>query len=938
MMTPEQWRQIEELYQAAQNCHPKERAALLECTDPEIRLRVERMLEVESGSGILESGAGSVPADTAETAITPGAQLGPYKIERQVGAGGMGTVYRALDTRLGRVVAIKIAAERYSERFQREARAISTLNHPHICTLYDVGPNYLVMEFLEGSTLAAEIKKAQLAMESARYGAQIANALAEAHALGIVHRDLKPSNIMLTRHGVKVLDFGLAKILSRSKALSEPSITEAGGVMGTPAYMAPEQVEGREPSNVTDLFSLGLVLYEMVAGRLPFPGASLGQMLTSGSQPVIPTASRVRAGIPRDFDGLIGRLLEPDPSKRPQSAEEVAGELLAIADRQAVPRSGVRSLAQPRYAVPAIALVALLGLAGLWLERRAESPRSQTPIGNNPASYTQLTSFTDSAVWPTLSPDGRMLAFYRSDKEMFTPDLIWVKLLPNGEPIQLTHDPRQKYNIAFSPDGARIAYTAFHEGDTRFPFETDSVSSLGGESHLMLPNSAGLSWLDDRHLLFSQIKTGVHLGIMTAEPDRSQLREIYFPVRERGMAHYSYPSPDRKWVLLAEMDPQWHPCRVVPFAGGSQGRPVGPLGAPCTSAAWSPDGKWIYVGARVAGRNHLWRERFPDRQPEQITFGSTEESGIAMAPDGRSLITSIFTEQSAVWVHDLRGERELSTEGYAAYRPPVFSRDGKRVYYLLRHDSPASPAELWRTNIASGKSEAVLPGVSIQDYDLSPEEQEVVFSTQPAGKPSELWIAALDRSTPPRRIAANGEANPHFGPNDEIVFRQKDGSAYYVAAMQPDGSGVRRSFPSPVLNVDRISPDRRFLIIDAALPGMTKLNAPAAFALPLAGGPPKWICDGICVVSWSPDGRYFYVETVAESRENPAGQTVAIRVPGGSSYPPVPAAEVLRPENWARLKGAKIVEHAGIGPGLDPSVYAYVKSSTQANLFRIPLR
>ena len=195
----------------------------------------------------------------------------------------------------------------------------------------------------------------------------------------------------------------------------------------------------------------------------------------------------------------------------------------------------------------------------------------------------------------------------------------------------------------------------------------------------------------------------------------------------------------------------------------------------------------------------------------------------------------------------------------------------------------------------------------------------------------------MDRSTSPRRLADHGEGIPHFGPNGEIVFRQTDGIANYIAAMKADGSDVRGLFPSRVLTFRGGSPDRRFLIFDAALPGMTKLNAPATYALPLEGGPPKWICDGICQVSWSPDGRYFYVETIAESRENPAGRTVAIRVPAGATFPASPPGEVLRPENWAKLPEAKIVEHAGIGPGPDPSVYAYVKSSTQANLFRVPL-
>src|SRR5271155_3796927 len=170
-MTPQQWRQIEDLYHGARKSGPNERAALLECTDPEIRSRVERMLALESTGEILDRPADVFPAVPTQSELSPGAQLGPYKIESTLGAGGMGTVYRALDTRLGRVVAIKIAAERYSERFQREARAISTLNHPHICTLYDVGPNYLVMEFIEGSTLAAEIRKTPLALDRvARYG------------------------------------------------------------------------------------------------------------------------------------------------------------------------------------------------------------------------------------------------------------------------------------------------------------------------------------------------------------------------------------------------------------------------------------------------------------------------------------------------------------------------------------------------------------------------------------------------------------------------------------------------------------------------------------------------------------------------------------------------------------------------------------------------
>jgi len=918
-MTPDRWRQIEDLYRAAQNCSPAERAALLEATDPEIRSRVQRMLAVESGSQILDQPADGLLADPTKTVIAKGTHLGPYRIEGQIGAGGMGTVYRAVDTRLGRVVAIKIAAERYSERFQLEARAISTLNHPYVCTLYDVGPNYLVMEFLEGSTLAAELKKGPLAPETvARYGAQIASALAEAHSLGIVHRDLKPANIMLTRHGVKVLDFGLAKVLSTT------GITETNAVMGTPAYMAPEQVEGREPGSAADLFSLGLVLYEMAVGKLPFPGASLGQMLSSGAQTKVPAPSREHAGVPAGLDPLVARLLEKDPAKRPQSAAEVARELSALADRLAAPPP--RSRLRPAYAV---AILLILGIS-LALYLRSKPPGSQPPIP--PAPYTQLTSFTDSAVHPVLSPDGRMLAFYRSASFFGTSDQIWLKLLPDGEPIQVTHDPRPKYNIAFSPGGDRIAYTVFPTVPRLF--QTYTVPTLGGDSQLFLPNSAGLIWLDDSHLLFSQIKTGIHMGIVTSKTDRSDLREIYFPAHERGMAHFSYLSPDKKWVLIAEMISEFRPCRVVPFSGGSTGRQVGPDGA-CTAAAWSPDGKWMYMTVLVAGRNHLWRQRFPDGKPEQITFGSTEEGGIAMAPDGRSLITSIFTRQNAVWIHDAHGDRALSTAGYAQETLPVFSRDGERIYYLLRRDSPESPAELWRADLASGKSEIVLPKVSMGHYDISDDEKEIVFSTQPPGQPSQIWIAPLDRGAPPRRIAANGESLPHFGPHNEIVFRLTDGLAYNVGAMAGDGTGRRKALPGRILSFDEVSPDRRFVAVTAVVPNAT---LPPTLILPLDGSAAIPICTNLCSPTWSPDGRYLYLQIPDKSDPSVNVRTAAIPIPPGEALPRVPPETMQDPAKWAKVSGVKIVERINISPSLTPSTYAYIQPSMHANLFRIPLQ
>src|ERR1700683_4578259 len=349
-MASHSWQQIEDLYNAVL-ATPEERSALLDRADPDVRREVEAMLA--QGSTV--------------TMLAAGKRLGRYEIEARLGAGGMGEVFRARDTRLGRTVAIKTSHERFSDRFEVEARAISALNHPHICTLYDVGPNYLVMELVEGETLAARLKQGPLPpVEVLRYGVEIAEALAEAHAHGIVHRDLKPSNIMLTRHGVKVLDFGLARVLN------ETGLTASRVVMGTPAYMAPEQVEGVEPTAATDLFSFGLVLYEMVTGKLPFPGVSLGQMLSTGSSGGVPRVSAESSACPPEVNALIGRLLAKEPAQRPPSAVEAAGELRAMANRMEAPAAASRW--RPAFAAAAI-IVLLMAGAGYWLYHGMEQRR-----------------------------------------------------------------------------------------------------------------------------------------------------------------------------------------------------------------------------------------------------------------------------------------------------------------------------------------------------------------------------------------------------------------------------------------------------------------------------------------------------------------------------------------------------------------------------------
>lgn len=548
-------------------------------------------------------------------------------------------------------------------------------------------------------------------------------------------------------------------------------------------------------------------------------------------------------------------------------------------------------------------------------------------------AYTQITNFTDSAVAPVLSADGRMLAFLRSDRWFLSPDQIYIKLLPDGEPVQLTDDGHQKYGMAFSPDGSRLAYTV-HDSNT-MAWNTYTVPVLGGEPSLLLSNASGLTWLEGGRYLFSeQDGKGAHMGIVTAGDNRAGYRQIYFPPHERSMAHFSYASPDRKWALVLEMDPIWHPCRVIPLNGSSAGREVGPNGS-CMSAAWSPDGKWMYFGAEVDGSRHLWRQRFPQGKPEQLTYGPAQEEGVTVTPDGRSLITSVGIDRTAIWIHDGRGERLLQSEGYLQGMhtpgwPSVrFSSDGKSIFYLMRRDSPQSPSELWRTEIESGRSEAVLRGVSILAYDLSKNEKEVVFSAQSSGKAPQIWLAPLDRSSPPKLVTASGGWWPVFGPDDQLLFLWSDGTANYLVRISKDGSTRSKVVPGPVGNIDSISPDRRWIVV---------LSAPVGtVAVPTAGGDPRAIVrHSTQAVRWSADGRFFYIGVQGNSLTS-AGTTVAIPVPPGKSLPDLPPAGISGLEDARALPGARVLDRWNIAPGPDPSVFVYTKTTVQRNLYRIAI-
>ena len=870
--------------------------------------------------------------------LAAGARLGRYVIEAPLGAGGMGDVYLAEDTGLHRRVALKLLSAATADddtarrRLVREAQAAAGLDHPNICTIYEVGEadghSYIAMQYVDGETLAVRLRRGALDLSSAIVLArQVAEALVEAHRLGIVHRDIKPQNIMLTRlNQAKVLDFGIAKTSeSADTELNTALALTAPGVMpGTTAYMSPEQARCEQVDQRSDIFSFGIVLFETLSRANPFlqksPAETASAILTKD-----PTVSDIAA--PAELRRILRKCLEKDRERRYQTMRDVVIDLENLAGDLTTPAVSAplpRRSRQTRWALPFVAvLAAVAGGAVWWLNRPLPPPPT--------SAYEQLTNFADSAMAPALSPDGRMVAFIRGGTWFLTRSgQIFVKQLPNGEAVQLTNDPHPKLAPTFTPDGARVAYTLRETGAAE-GWNTWTVPVSGGQPTRMLPNAAGATWIDDRHILFSEVlpNSSIHMALKTATLGRADARSVYVPAHERGMAHYSYLSPDRTSVLVVEMAATggWAPCRVVPFDGSSPGRQVGPAGE-CRSAAWSPDGRWMYFSAQVDGESHLWRQRFPNGAPEPLTSGSaTEEEGVAVAPDGGSLITSLGRRQSSVWLHDPRGERLLSAEGFAF--DPSLSADGGRVYYLLRRTASSGTAELTMVDVASGRTDRLLPDFSVLDYDISRDERQVVFTTVGAGGERQVWLASLDRRSAPRQIARHAD-QAAFADAGRIVFRSIEGHVNFIDRIKADGTARERVTNEPIVDFRDVSPDGRWLVAMSARGNYL----PRTTVFPVDGGSPHVICGDSCWTQWSPDGRRFFMWKGFFAGRRPL---LVAPVPEGRALPEFPADDRPAFEAWETLPGAKAVEQDDFVPSNDPSTFVFTKADELRQLFRIPL-
>ena len=411
------------------------------------------------------------------------------------------------------------------------------------------------------------------------------------------------------------------------------------------------------------------------------------------------------------------------------------------------------------------------------------------------------------------------------------------------------------------------------------------------------------------------------------------------------MAHHSYLSPDGQWVLIIEMQNQgvFVPCRVAPYLGGSDARPVGPPDSMCTSGAWSPDGKWVYLTVKKNDKFHIWRQRFPNGQPEQVTFGTTEEEGIAMASDGKSFMTSVGTRDSMVWIHDQAGEHPISSQGESGrlavsgtredlrQRSVSFSSDGKKLYYL-NANGPTTGAELLVREVATGKTERVLPGNFMFDYSVSRDGKQVAFASVDENGRSSLWVAPTDhRSSPLHIVSSAVEDTPFFLPNGDILFRSVEGGSTFLCRMHADGSARRKVIPDHILDFNTVSPDGRWAIVQA--PDANTEHRYAKFAIPIEGGSAVRVCINICYPKWDARGEFMYINFLEQSDQNSYGLPIS----RGSGLPILPSTVLAGVDDLKKLKSAVTIPHI-VDSAYSPSLYVYTIHSVHRNLYRVPLQ
>jgi len=860
-MRPDRWRQVEQLYHSAlEREEPARDAYLREACGENEELRCEvRSLLDQTESGLLNHPL----------------QLGPYEIVGIVGAGGMGTVYRARDTRLDRTVAIKVSDARFSDRFEREARAVAALNHPHICTLYDVGPNYLVMEFVEGEVLKGPMP----VTHALQLAIQMADALEAAHRKGIIHRDLKPGNVLVTKSGVKILDFGLAKKerialdLEETARTLQPS-TEEGIIVGTAAYMSPEQAQGKPVDARSDIFSFGAVLYEMLTGKRAFHGDSKISILSAILEKEPEPISSVGKGIPPELERIVARCLRKDADRRFQHMADLK---VALEELKEESDSGVLNVArgggkrQPwwLWAAGFAAIAAVLLSVGLILWPREKAP----PEDLRPVPLIT----TGNSCCPTFSPDGTKVAFSWTGEQDATAEAvagsahweIYVKQIgAPGNPTKITSNPAGGYWAAiepeWSPDDRWIAYRRTRGEKS----ELVVIPPLGGPERTIadLTGTADVTaWTPDgKWIAFPRMDSPSSSSIWAIEIDTGELRRLTTFTTKAGGAGYGIGGWDRS---LGDSAPSFSP--------DGRGMTFWRQASDSVFELWLQP---LTADLRCAGDAKLVAGRVP----------GLPDGGAAWTPDGHELVYSAGYPQF-LWRVSASGRQTPQRLSYPAAALEVhIARNLPRMVYPWF----VVNANLWRMGVHTGERKPLISSFSSVwgrniHPQYSPDGHKIAFDSDRSGD-REVWTCDADGRNCEQLTKFGGSigGNPRWSPDSRwIVLDSRASGNPEIYVIPADGGALRRLTNSGFNNmVPSWSSDGLWIYFASDRSGRYEV-----WRMAIQGGEAVQVTStGGYEAQESPDGKHLYYTTL-----NAKGPKALLRMPaaGGEAVQVLPGVE-----------------------------------------------